>query len=166
MIAETIALGILSLPSVVATIGLAPYVFPIATTSRIVTSDLVQPSAVILIVGLGLLATYTGYNLGQFKMHYPHVHSMADAGEILLGPIGREVFGTAQLLFLVFIMGSHVLTFAVMMNTLTEHGTCSIVFNVVGMIISFVFTLPRTLKKVSWLSVSCAYIFFFLFQWA
>lgn len=53
MIAETISLGILSLPSVLARIGIVP--------------------AIILIVGLGLLATYTGYVLGQFKAAYPHV---------------------------------------------------------------------------------------------
>ncbi|KAH8429635.1 uncharacterized protein LDX57_007307 [Aspergillus melleus] len=137
MIAETISLGILSLPSAVAALGLAP--------------------AVILIVGLGIVATYTGYVIGQFKLRYPHVHSMADAGEVMLGRFGRELLGTAQLLFLVFIMGSHILTFIVMMNTVTDHGTCSIVFGVVGLVLSFVLTLPRTLKKVSWMSISCAY---------
>lgn len=111
--------------------------------------------AVVLIVGLGLVATYTGYVIGQFKLRYPHVHSMADAGEVMLGRFGRELLGTAQLLFLVFIMGSHILTFIVMMNTVTEHGTCSIVFGVVGLVLSFALSLPRTLKKVSWMSVSC-----------
>ena len=82
---------------------------------------------------------------------------MGDAGEVLFGPIGREVLGIAQLLFLVFIMGSHVLTFGIMMNTLSNHGTCTIVFNVVGMIVSIIFTLPRTLKNVSWLSLSCRF---------
>ncbi|KAM5439998.1 hypothetical protein McanMca71_005002 [Microsporum canis] len=134
MIAETISLGILSLPSAVAALGIVP--------------------AVIIIVGLGGLATYTGFVIGQFKMKYPHVHNMADAGEVLMGPIGREILGGAQLLFLVFIMGSHILTFIVMMNTLTEHGTCSIVFGVVGMIVSLLLALPRTLKNVSWLSIS------------
>ena len=55
MIAETISLGILSLPSVLARLGLVP--------------------ALILIVGLGALATYTGYVLGQFKAAYPHAVS-------------------------------------------------------------------------------------------
>ena len=109
----------------------------------------------ILIVGLGILATYTGYTLGQFKLRYPHVHSMADAGQVMMGSFGREFFGAAQIIFLIFVMGSHILTFTVMMNTLTEHGTCSIVFGVVGLIVSLVFTLPRTMKKVSWLSVTC-----------
>jgi hypothetical protein len=53
MIAETISLGILSLPSVLARVGMVP--------------------GIILIAGLGLLATYTGYTIGQFKMAHPHV---------------------------------------------------------------------------------------------
>ncbi|KAL1967210.1 hypothetical protein VTN77DRAFT_3501 [Rasamsonia byssochlamydoides] len=134
MIAETVSLGILSLPSAVAALGLVP--------------------AIILILGLSAIATYTGYVIGQFKLRYPHVHSMADAGEVLLGRWGRELLGNAQLLFLIFIMGSHVLTFSVMMNTLTNHGTCSIVFGIVGMIVSFIGALPRTLKKVSWFSIA------------
>ncbi|KKA23780.1 hypothetical protein T310_2232 [Rasamsonia emersonii CBS 393.64] len=134
MIAETVSLGILSLPSAVASLGLVP--------------------AIILLIGLSAVATYTGYVIGQFKLRYPHVHSMADAGEVLLGRFGREFLGNAQLLFLIFIMGSHVLTFSVMMNTLTDHGTCSIVFGVVGMVVSFLFGLPRTLKKVSWFSIA------------
>ncbi|KAJ5819986.1 hypothetical protein N7474_005577 [Penicillium riverlandense] len=137
MIAETVSLGILSLPSAVATLGLVP--------------------AVIIIVGLGILATYTGYVIGQFKLRYPEVHSMGDAGAVLFGRFGmarfgKELLGTAQLLFLIFIMGSHLLTFTVMMNTLTEHATCSIVFGVVGLVVSFVCALPRTLRKVSWFS--------------
>lgn len=110
-------------------------------------------SGIILIAGLGILATYTGYVIGQFKLAYPHVHNMADAGEVMLGAFGRELFGGAQILFLVFIMGSHVLTFSIMMNTVTGHGTCTIVFAIVGMIISLVLTMPRTLLKVSYMAI-------------
>jgi amino acid permease len=53
MIAETISLGILSLPSVLATVGLVP--------------------GFLLILGLGVIATYTGYVIGQFKERYPWV---------------------------------------------------------------------------------------------
>ncbi|KAI3293272.1 hypothetical protein DTO002I6_4923 [Penicillium roqueforti] len=137
MIAETVSLGILSLPSAVAVLGLVP--------------------AIILIVGLGIVATYTGYVIGQFKLRYPQVHSMGDAGEVMFHPLGlarfgREFLGTAQLLFLIFVMGSHILTFSVMLDTVTDHGTCSIVFGIVGLVVSFVFALPRTLRKVSWFS--------------
>lgn len=80
MIAETISLGILSLPSVLASLGMIP--------------------GVILIVGRGICATYTGFVFGQFKLAYPAVSNMADAGEVLMGAIRREVLGTAQVLFI------------------------------------------------------------------
>lgn len=81
--------------------------------------------------------------------------NMADAGEVLAGKWGREILGVAQMLFFVFVMASHLLTFTVAMNTLTDHGTCSIVFGVVGMVVSFILCLPRTLEKMSWLSLVC-----------
>lgn len=56
MIAETISLGILSLPSTLAAIGLVP--------------------GILLIIGLGAVSTYTGYVFWQFKLKYPQVHNM------------------------------------------------------------------------------------------
>jgi hypothetical protein len=82
---------------------------------------------------------------------------MADAGEVLAGKWGREILGVAQTIFLIFVMASHLLTFTVAMNTITNHGTCSIVFGIVGMIVSFICSLPRTLVKMSWLSLVCMY---------
>ncbi|GME48002.1 Chaperonin TCP-1 conserved site [Neofusicoccum parvum] len=141
MIAETISLGILSLPSVLAAIGMVP--------------------GLVLIAGLGMLATYTGYTIHQFKMAYPHVHNMADVGEILFEPwgpmaaaIGRETLGAAQTIFLIFSMGSHILTFTIAMNAITGHATCTIVWGVIGLVLLWIFTLPRTLKKVSYLSIA------------
>lgn len=78
----------------------------------------------------------------------------ADAGEVMAGRIGREIFGGAQILFLVFAMGSHILTFSIMMNTITSHGTCTIAFSIVGTIVCLVLTLPRTLKKVSHMAIA------------
>ncbi|OJJ36037.1 hypothetical protein ASPWEDRAFT_110065 [Aspergillus wentii DTO 134E9] len=133
MVAETVSLGILSLPAVISSLGLAP--------------------SIVMLLFLGGMATYTGYVIGQFKWRYPHIHSMGDAGEVLMGSIGREVLGTGQLLLVIFIMGSHILTFTVAMNSITNHGTCSIVFGVIGLVLSFFLCLPRTLLKVSWLSI-------------
>jgi hypothetical protein len=79
---------------------------------------------------------------------------MADAGMVLCGPIGREIFGAAQIIFLLFVMGSHILTFTIMLNTITSHGTCTIVFGIVGLIICFIFTLPRELGDVSYMSIA------------
>ncbi|KAJ6051414.1 uncharacterized protein N7446_006046 [Penicillium canescens] len=134
MIAENISLGILSLPSAVATLGMAP--------------------AAIILLFMSGLSWYTGYVIGQFKIRHPHVHSMGDAGEILMGRIGREVLGIGQLLLLIFLMSSHLLTFTILMNTLTGHGTCTTVFGVVGVIVCFLGALPRTMEKVYWMSVA------------
>ncbi|PYI03903.1 hypothetical protein BO78DRAFT_471677 [Aspergillus sclerotiicarbonarius CBS 121057] len=133
MVAETVSLGVLSLPAAVAGLGLVP--------------------SVVILVSLGGLATYTGYVIGQFKWRYPQVCNMADAGEVLAGRFGRELLGVGQIVFLVFIMASHLLTFTIAMNDITNHGTCSIVFGVVGLIVSYGCTLPRTLAKMSWLSL-------------
>lgn len=64
-----------------------------------------------------MIATVTGYVIGTFKLRYPHVHNMADAGEILAGPIGREVLGAAQVIFLIFSCGGHVLTGMIAFDT-------------------------------------------------
>ncbi|KAL4784715.1 transmembrane amino acid transporter protein-domain-containing protein [Aspergillus varians] len=133
MVAETVSLGVLSLPAAFAGLGFVP--------------------ALIILVALGLFATYTGFVIGQFKMRYPQVMNMADAGEVLAGSWGREILGVAQMLFFIFVMASHILTFTVALNTLTDHGTCSIVFSIVGMVVSFILCLPRTLEKMSWLSL-------------
>jgi amino acid permease len=53
MIAENISLGILSLPAVLARVGLI--------------------GGLIAIIGLGIFTTYSGYVLWQFKMRYPQV---------------------------------------------------------------------------------------------
>ena len=134
MIAETISLGILSLPYALSTLGLIP--------------------GLILLISLGALATYTGLIIGQFKLRHPHIHSMADAGIVLFGRLGGEILGAGQLLFVVFIMGSHILTFSIMMNAVTSHAACTMVFMLMGTVLSFLLTIPRTLKNLSWWSIT------------
>lgn len=112
-----------------------------------------MPAGCILVVGLGAIATATGYVIGQFKLRYPHVHNMADAGMILYGPIGREVLGFAQVVFMTFICGSHVLTGLIAFDTITAGASCSVVWAVVTAILCLVLTLPRTLNGISYLSV-------------
>ncbi|EMR84746.1 putative amino acid protein [Botrytis cinerea BcDW1] len=59
MIAETISLGILALPSVLGTVGLIP--------------------GLILILGMGALAWYSGLLIHRFRTAYPAIISWADA---------------------------------------------------------------------------------------
>jgi hypothetical protein len=85
---------------------------------------------------------------------------MADAFEILFEPLGmprfgRELGGAAQTIFLIFSMGSHILTWTICFSTLTNHATCNMVWGVVALILFWIFDLPRTLRKVSWFSIAC-----------
>ena len=110
-----------------------------------------------MILFISALSWYTGYAIGQFKLRHPAIHSMGDAGELLMGRAGREIFGLGQLLLLIFLMASNILTFNILMNVLTDHGTCTLVFGVVGLVICFLGALPRTMDKVYWMSVACEY---------
>ncbi|KAF2127197.1 N amino acid transport system protein [Dothidotthia symphoricarpi CBS 119687] len=136
MIAGNVSLGVLALPQALAILGLVP--------------------GLLCICFLGLIATYTGWIIGEFKLAHPQVHSFADCGFLIAGPIGREVLAVAQVFILIFVMGAHLLTFAVAMNAITEHGACTIVFSVVGLTVCFLLGLPRTFKNVSYCSIfSC-----------
>ncbi|KAB8236636.1 transmembrane amino acid transporter protein-domain-containing protein [Aspergillus alliaceus] len=134
MIADNISLGILSLPSAVATLGVVP--------------------AVLILLGFSVISWYTGFIIGQFKLRYPQTHSMGDAGAIIMGRFGRELLGLGQLLSCVFSMASHLLTFSLLMNELTDHAICTIAFTVVGLVLSFLGALPRTMDKVFWISLT------------
>ncbi|KAH9900929.1 transmembrane amino acid transporter protein-domain-containing protein [Cubamyces lactineus] len=133
MLAETVSLGILSIPSAFASVGMV--------------------AGILLVIGLGTIATATGYMIGTFKLRYPHVHNMADAGEILAGPIGREVLGAAQVVFMTFVCGSHVLTGLIAFDTITAGASCSVLWAAVAAIICLVLTIPRTLNGISYMSV-------------
>lgn len=137
MIAENISLGVLALPQALAILGLIP--------------------GLLCIFFIGIVATYTGYLLGHFKLAHPSVQSFADCGFIIAGVTGREVMTVAQFFILVFIMGAHILSFGVAMNAMTGHATCTIIFSIVGLVICFVLGLPRTFKNVSFLSIACKF---------
>ncbi|KAJ5369593.1 hypothetical protein N7509_014205 [Penicillium cosmopolitanum] len=132
MIAETISLGILSLPKALSILGLLPGIFTILL--------------------VGMISTYTGYTIGKLKTQHPGIHSMADAGDLLFGKAGRHVLGFGQLVFFIFVMGSHILTFSIMMNVLSDHSACTILYSSTGLLISFILTLPRRLERLSHLS--------------
>jgi hypothetical protein len=84
---------------------------------------------------------------------------MADAGYVLFKPLGprrasvaREFFGAAHTIFLIFSIASHILTWTICLNTLTNGAACTIAWGIVGLGIFWVCDIPRTLLKVSWLS--------------
>ncbi|OTA96325.1 hypothetical protein M434DRAFT_67802 [Hypoxylon sp. CO27-5] len=129
LIVEAIALGSLSMPAAFATLGM------IAGT--------------ILCVGLGLLAIYTSYVVGQVKLKYPEVQHYADAGRLIMGRFGYELIGAMFVLQLTFLVGSHCLTGTIAFLNITNNGTCSLVFGVVSAIILLLLAIPPSFAEVA-----------------
>lgn len=140
--AETVSLGILSLPSVLATVGLVP--------------------GIILICVISALATYSGLLLAEFRKQYPFVQNFGDAVGLLgrsigMGNVFNEVFGWAQTVLQVFLLGGHILMWTICMNTLTNSTVCTVAWAAIGMFVFWLFNIPRTLKYTSWMSAACEF---------
>ncbi|KAF2188070.1 N amino acid transport system protein [Zopfia rhizophila CBS 207.26] len=128
LIVEAIALGSLSVPSAFATVGMV--------------------GGVILTVGLGLVAIYTSYIVGQVKLRYPHVDHYSDAVKLIWGKFGYELTGAMFAMFLVLLVGSHALTGTIaFINIVNENNTCALVWGVVSAIILLLLALPPTFAE-------------------
>lgn len=142
LVAETVSLGILSLPSVIATLGLVP--------------------GIIVICIIAVISGYSGLVFGKFCQLYPNIRSFGDAGgvmgEALWGPAaGRACFlvlGWGQTIFMVFVMGSHLLTWSIALNNLTDSSHCTVMWTGIGLVIFFIFNIGRTLKYTSYMSIA------------
>ncbi|PHH61942.1 hypothetical protein CDD81_7691 [Ophiocordyceps australis] len=129
LIVEAIALGSLSLPAAFATLGMVAGVF--------------------CSVGLGLVAIYTSDIVGKVKLKYPHVAHYADAGRLIAGRFGYELFGAMFVLQLTFLVGSHCLTGTIAFLNITDNGACSVVFGVVSAIILLALAVPPSFAEVA-----------------
>lgn len=129
MIAYSIALGILSIPLVVATIGIVPFI--------------------LIAFFFAGLSYYNGYQYWRLSLLYPNVHSMQQAGEIMFGPWGRVLFGTIQIVFSTFLQGNHALLGGYAFWELGWHS-CMVGLVAAFAAISFIFTLPRSYKLFAW----------------
>jgi hypothetical protein len=129
LIVEAIALGSLSLPSAFATLGMV--------------------AGVILTVGIGIIAIYTSYIVGQVKLAYPQISHYADAGKLMMGRFGYELLGVMFSLQLIFLVGSHCLTGTIAFLNITDNGTCSVVFGVVSAIILLLLAIPPSFAEVA-----------------
>ncbi|KAJ5587937.1 uncharacterized protein N7459_003702 [Penicillium hispanicum] len=107
---------------------------------------------ILINLAVGVISIYTGYIFRQLKHRRMQIYSMADARELLVGHFSQRVLGFGQQVFLVFVMASHALTFSIMMNVLADHSNCTILYAAIGVLVSFLLTLPRRLERLSHLS--------------
>ncbi|CAN8104116.1 unnamed protein product [Discula destructiva] len=133
MIAEIVSNGMLSLPSSLAVVGMVP--------------------GVIIILFLGIFATFTSWLLIEFKLCHPQVHSMGDAGMLLFGPIGRDILAAGTIIFAIFGTGSQLIAGQTALASLSDSKLCSMLYTGIFTIPVLICSLPRTLDRLSWLSI-------------
>lgn len=85
MMKTQIGLGVLSIPFVFNTVGLVP--------------------GAVLVCVVASVATWTSYMVGVFKLRHPEVYGFEDAGGLMFGRVGKEIFGIAFSLCKSFMLG-------------------------------------------------------------
>lgn len=73
MMKTQIGLGVLSIPAAFDTLGLVP--------------------GVICLCAIAVITTWSDYVVGMFKLRHREVYGIDDAGGLMFGRLGREVFG-------------------------------------------------------------------------
>lgn len=135
---EYVCLAILSFPWAFKTLGMA--------------------GGILATLGMGIIALYTSMTLWRYCMLHPHMLHIADFGYQLFGKtwLAYELTALALILNNTFIQGLHTLTGSEILNVLSEHGTCTLVFSIVIMIICFLLTLPRKMENVAMMGIISA----------
>ncbi|ODN90831.1 hypothetical protein L198_06148 [Cryptococcus wingfieldii CBS 7118] len=131
LLKSQIGLGVLSLPSALGALGIVP--------------------GILVLVGVSAIMTWSGYCVGQFKLRHRQVYSVVDVGEIMFGPIGKEIFAAIYCTFMIFVAGSAIVGASIGLNAISLHATCTAVFVIVSTIVTFSLASIRTLGNISWL---------------
>ncbi|KAJ4264534.1 hypothetical protein NW762_005736 [Fusarium torreyae] len=133
MMKTQIGLGVLSFPSVFDTLGMIP--------------------GVILLCTVAGITTWSNYIVGVFKLNHRNVYGVDDAGELMFGRIGKELFAFAFLGQYIFTAGSAMLSLSISLNALSSHGACTAIFVAVSFVAVFVLSSIRTLGRITWLAI-------------
>lgn len=75
MMKTQVGLGVLSIPAAFDVLGMVP--------------------GIICLLVVGIMTTWSGWIIGDFKLRHPDVYSIDDAGARMFGRFGREFFGAA-----------------------------------------------------------------------
>lgn len=107
----------------------------------------------ILTVGIGFIAIYTSYVVGQVKLKYPQVVHYSDIGNLLggkrWGPFIQVAIGIGFVLYLVLLVGSHCLTGTIAFRNITGSNVCAIVWGVVSMVLLFACAIPPSFAEMA-----------------
>lgn len=97
----------------------------------------------------------TSITMHKFIMKHPQIKDICDFGYYAFGKsrIAYEFTGFMLLANNIILIGFHVLTGAKILNTLSDHSQCTVVFSVICMLMGIVMSVPRTLNHVSFMSM-------------
>lgn len=105
-------------------------------------------AGVIVTVGIGLIAIYTSYIVGQVRLKHPHIRHYADAVGIMWGRFGYELTSGMFVLFLVLVTGSHVLTGTIAWISIVDKTSlCALIWGVISALLLFCLALPPTFHE-------------------
>ncbi|PPJ55567.1 hypothetical protein CBER1_03709 [Cercospora berteroae] len=106
----------------------------------------------------GILFYITSLTMHKFIMKNPQIRDICDFGYYAFGKSNVAYGFTAFMLLAnnILLIGFHVLTGAKVLNTLSDHSLCTVLFSVIAMVMGIVLSLPRTLKHVSFMSMFSA----------
>jgi hypothetical protein len=113
---------------------------------------------IITMVAAGILFWITSITMHKFIMKYPQIRDICDFGYYAFGKsrIAYEWTGFMLLANNIMLIGFHVLTGAKILNTLSDHSQCTVVFSIIVMLMGIVMSAPRTLRHVSFMSMFSA----------
>ncbi|TXT08899.1 hypothetical protein VHUM_03027 [Vanrija humicola] len=121
MTKANVGLGVLSIPFVFMSVGMVP--------------------GIILLILMNFIIMYCALVIGDFKQNHPEMYAIADAGFIIGGKVGREIF----------VAGAGMVGVATSLNAVSTHGACTAIFIFVAAIAGWACASVRTLGKVAWL---------------
>ena len=105
-------------------------------------------AGVITTVGIGIIAMYASYTVGQVKLKYNHVQHYADAVALMWGKFGYELTSVMFVLFLVLVTGSHVLTGTIAwIHIVDRPDFCALVWGIISAILLYCLALPPTFHE-------------------
>ncbi|KAF2131228.1 putative amino acid transporter [Dothidotthia symphoricarpi CBS 119687] len=113
---------------------------------------------IITMVVAGVLFYITSMTMHRFIMRHPQIKDICDFGYYAFGKsrIAYEFTAIMLLLNNIMLIGFHVLTGAKVLNTLSDHSLCTVIFSVIVTLMGIVMSLPRTLNHVSFMSMFSA----------
>jgi len=142
LFSEYICLAIMSFPYSYSVLGLVP--------------------GLILTFVVAGLVLYTSLTTWEFCMRHPEVKDVCDIGQMLFWGKRWAWYFTAVMFLLnnTFIMGFHCLTGAKYLNTMSNHGICTIAFSAIVAIVSWACSLPRTFSALATIATFSAFFTF------